>query len=107
MNPTPEQIAEKDTKDAAAGQRVQHLFADPAVKARIRELEDQCLTEFASADSDEKRRDVWARSRALRDIVSALVGIVNSGAVAERKIEIREQQAEAASRRQQGRTPRR
>jgi hypothetical protein len=106
VNPTPEQIAETEAKEAAAGQRVQQLLADPAVKQAFHNIENQYLAEFASADSDEKRRDVWAKSRVLRDLTTALAAAVTDGAFAEHKTKLREE-AEAVTRRQHGRTPRR
>jgi hypothetical protein len=70
------EVEQKQIDDA---KRVKEFLADSAVADALRTIEKKYVVEFHAADSDEKRRDVWAKTKALTDLVSALDATLDSG----------------------------
>ena len=83
--------------DLLAAKRVTDLLDDPVFAGRLQALEKDYLGEFDDAESDEKRRDVWAKTKALREFMRILRGIQQSANVAN-AVKTRIETEEAVSR---------
>jgi hypothetical protein len=93
---------ETEQKQINDAKRVKEFLADPAVADAFRRVEKQYLADFRDADTDDKRRNVWASTKALTDLVAALDGTLSSGQFAQHTRNTRT----AAESREAARTPR-
>jgi len=84
-----------EQEEIDAGKRVKEFLADPAVQEVLKRIEKQYLGDFREADTDDKRRNVWASTKALQDFVAALGGTLDSGRFAAHKRSTREAQEAA------------
>lgn len=91
-----QRLAEQRQQAIDDAKRVTEFLADPAVAAALRRLEKQSLDDFDAADTDEKRRTIWAKTRALREFCTELKSIQQNGSLAV----IERDKAEAAEARQ-------
>ncbi len=83
MTDTEKQAAlELERKQIEDARRVKEFLADPAVAESIRAIEKQYLNEFHRANTDESRRDAWAKSHNLTDFVQTLEAVLDSGKLA-------------------------
>lgn len=83
--------------DADAGRRVEAFLKDDAVKGAFIDLEKRYFTAFKSSKSVEEREALHARVSALTDLFESVLGIKDSGKMAQHKIEAHER-AEAGKR---------
>ena len=77
---------------------IERILAEPEFVAATRRVEKDYLAEFMAAETDEARRQIWAKVRALQDLLTELGGTVQRGKIAEKTREKRE----AASARSRG-----
>lgn len=74
---------EQEQNEIEAKRSIEQLLAESAFVDSVRAVEKSYLAEFADADTDDKRRQVWAKSRALQDLMIELAAVVQRGKVAE------------------------
>lgn len=79
-----------DEQQVAAGKRVEAFLADEAVKNALIELEKRYFADFKRAKTAEERETLHARVRALEDLFETVLGIKESGKLAQHTIEQRE-----------------
>lgn len=72
------------------GRSMKQILAEPAFIAAVKAAEKGYLDEFVDADTDEKRRQVWARIRALQDLLIELDTGVGRGKIADAQRTTRE-----------------
>lgn len=86
---------QKEFETIAAGRAVKEVLESEPFRAACREVEKKYLAEFREADTDDKRRTVWAKSGALIDVLADLQAVFASGTLASHQRSTREA-AEAA-----------
>lgn len=95
---TEDQIEELEIQQIDAKRSIEEILAEPAYIAAVKNVEKRYVAEFMDADTDEKRRQTWAKVRALQDLQAEFLKIQQDGKVAtihrERRIE-REKAREA------------
>lgn len=64
------------------GQRIKALIEDPVVQQVLQDLQQQGISSFQSAITDDDRRNVWALMNGLTEIKRRFSSIVEDGEVA-------------------------
>jgi len=73
---------EKEQTEIEAGRDIKVILAEPAFLAAVKAVERDYVAEFTDADSDDKRRQIWAKTRALQDLLIELAAVVGRGKIA-------------------------
>lgn len=90
---------EANEQEAITAKRsIEQILVEPAFVEAVKRVEKDVVNEFADSETDEQRRNAWAKARALKEVMTELSATVQRGKVAEKLRERREQQ-EARNRR--------
>lgn len=74
-----QQLVKAEQAAIDAAKVVTDFLDNPVIIDAFRTVEKQYLDAFDQADTDDKRRTVWAQTRALRDVATRLKGVQQSG----------------------------
>jgi len=77
-----QQRIDKENVDLAAAARINEFLQDPAIAGFLRGKQEQAFNLFLQADSDEKRRDIWAIANAYEGLKTRVNAIQQNGRLA-------------------------
>lgn len=73
---------EQENYDITTAARINEFLKDPAIAGFLRSKQEQAFNLFLRADSDEKRRDVWAIANAYESLKVGVNAIQQNGKMA-------------------------
>jgi hypothetical protein len=94
---------EAERQCAEDGAKMEEILNEPLIKRAFADLGKDYYAAFLKADTAPKRREAWAKSKALYDLAKELRSVLDRGRMAKHARQIRQQQQEAAERRQKRR----
>ncbi len=79
---TEDEIETLEIQQIDAKRTIDEILAEPAYVAAVKSIEKRYLSEFMDAETDEARRQVWAKVRALQDLQAEFQKIGQDGKIA-------------------------